>query len=369
METFYDYIQQFDWDKVKKQIETTTAKDVERALSKTHRTVDDFAALISPAAIPYLEIMAEEAQRLTRERYGKVMQLYLPLYLSNICENYCIYCGFNCHNKIHRKKLSMEEIDREVEAIKKLGYDHLLLVSGEAPKISGVDYYEEAVRRIRPHFSQISLEVQPLNVEDYIRLRKAGVAYVCVYQETYNEKHYPLYHLRGQKSDYRYRLETPDRLGQADIQKIGIGALLGLEEWRVDAFFTALHLTYLEKKYWKTKYSISLPRLRPAVGSFEPKDPISDQGMVQLICAFRLLNQEVEISLSTRESSFFRDHVMTLGITSMSAGSSTEPGGYAEHHEELEQFHINDSRTPEAVVEAIRMRGLEPVWKDWAPWM
>lgn len=367
--SYYDYIHTYSWDDIKQEILDKSSNDVINAVNNPHRTMDDFMALISPNAAPFLEEMAVEANRLSLERFGNVMQMYIPLYVSNYCQNACVYCGFNHTNKIKRKLLTMDEIDREVEAILKLGYKHILLVSGEAPAFTGVDYYNQVIQRLRPHFSQISLEVQPLEVAEYSLLKESGLGFVCVYQETYHEKAYPDYHPKGKKADYRYRLETPDRIGQADIPKIGIGALLGLEDWRTDSFFTALHLKYLEKTYWRTKYSISLPRLRPHAGSFMPKDPISDKQLVQLICAYRLLDKDIDISLSTRESSKFRDHVMRLGITSVSAGSSTEPGGYVEKHKELEQFAINDERSPEEMAAAIRTLGYEPVWKDWDSWM
>ncbi|MFC4666581.1 2-iminoacetate synthase ThiH [Falsiporphyromonas endometrii] len=367
--SFYDCIHEYDWEDVEQKINSATSQDVESALRNPKRTIDDFAALISPAAIPYLEQMAQEAHRLTVERFGKTMQMYIPLYLSNICTNACVYCGFNKHNRIKRRRLTESEVMQEVEAILKLGYQHLLLVSGEAETVTGCDYYEKMVKLVRPYFSQISLEVQPLPVDEYKRLHDAGVGYVCVYQETYNEKAYPGYHPSGKKHDYRWRLETPDRIAQADIQKIGIGALLGLENWRTDSFFTALHLRYMEQQYWRTKYSISLPRLRPAAGGWEPKDPIDDVGMFQLITAFRLFDPMVEISLSTREGSVFRDHAALIGITSMSAGSKTEPGGYAVDKSDLEQFIINDGRSPEEFAAAMRNLGYEPVWKDWDAWM
>lgn len=367
--TYYDYIQSYSWDEVKQSIIDKTADDVIAALNNPHRTVDNFMALISPAALPFLEEMAIESNRITQERFGKVIQMYIPLYVSNYCQNACVYCGFNHTNKIKRKMLTMEEIDGEVEAIRKLGYKHILLVSGEAPAKTNAQYYNEVIKRIRPHFSQIAIEVQPLDTDEYQTLHDSGLGFVCVYQETYNQKAYPDYHPAGKKADYRYRLETPDRVGQANVQKIGIGALLGLEDWRTDSFFTALHLKYLEKTYWRTKYSISLPRLRPHAGNFMPKDPISDKEMVQLICAYRLLDRDVEISISTRESSVFRDHVIKLGATSMSAESSTEPGGYVDQHRELEQFAINDSRSTVEMAEAIRAQGYEPVWKDWDAWM
>ena len=367
--SFYNILQQYRWDDVQAAILTKTRNDALDALHNPNRTLDDFMALISPAAAPLLEEMAKEANRLTLERFGKTIQLYIPLYVSNFCTNFCVYCGFNHDNELHRKMLTLEEVQAETDVITNWGFKHILLVSGEAPSKTGARYYEQVIRAIRGKFSQIALEVQPLTREEYTRLAEAGLSFVCVYQETYNEQQYPRYHPKGRKADYRYRLETPDRVGAAGVQKMGIGALLGLEDWRTDSFFTALHLKYLEKHYWRTKYSISLPRLRPHAGAFMPKAPISDREMVQLICAYRLLDQEVEISISTRESREFRDHVMHLGATSMSAGSSTEPGGYVTPHRELEQFAINDDRTPQEMVAAIKAQGYEPVWKDWDKWM
>lgn len=367
--TFYNHIQNYNWRDIAAQIRAKTARDVEMALGNSRRTMDDFAALVSPAAAPFLEPMAQEAHRLTQERFGNVIQLYIPLYLSNYCHNACAYCGFNAKNDIHRKALSINELDAEIEAIRQLGYRHILLVSGDFPKKTDAAYYAEVVERIRPHFSQIAIEVQPLETHEYARLHAEGVGYVCIYQETYREETYKNYHTAGKKSDYRYRLETPDRIGAADIQKIGIGALLGLEDWRAESFFTALHLRYLEKKYWRTKYSISLPRLRPAAGEFEPQSPIGDRELVQLICAYRLLDKDVEISLSTRESAEFRDNVMRLGVTSMSAGSSTEPGGYATRNHELQQFSVHDSRSPEEFAKSLKAKGYEVAWKDWDSWM
>lgn len=367
--SFYEELRKHDWEEVSASIQSKTEADVLRALSVERRSLEDFKALISPAATPYLREMARQAEALTLKRYGRTMQMYIPLYVSNHCSNFCVYCGFNCLNRINRIKLDREEILEEVKIIQDWGYKHILIVSGESPKLTPASYYEEIVRTIRPHFSQVSLEVQPLTTEEYARLVEAGISFVCVYQETYREATYPLYHPKGLKANFRYRLETPERCAKAGVRKVGIGALLGLEEWRTDAFFTALHLHYLERYHWRTKYSISLPRLRPHVGGFEPKDPISDMEMAQLICAYRLFDPEVDISLSTRESAAFRDMAMHIGITSMSAGSSTEPGGYAKSREELEQFEINDGRSASEMAEAIRAQGYEPVWKDWDVWL
>lgn len=367
--TAYDYLRRYDFARIRQTIYRATPREVERALASSSRTEEDFFALISPAALPYLEVMAQEAHRLTTERFGRTIQLYLPLYLSNVCSNSCVYCGFSVENKIHRRRLTLTEIDREVEAIQALGFRHLLLVSGEDLRASSWKYYLEVTRHLRPSFAQLSLEVQPLTQEQYAALGEAGIGYVCVYQETYHESAYPAYHPRGKKADFRYRLETPDRIARAGIPKIGIGALLGLEDWRTDSAFTALHLGYLKRRYRQTRYSISLPRLRPAVGAYDPACPIDDVGLVQLILAFRLLDPHVDISLSTREAAAFRDHVLPLGVTSMSAGSHTEPGGYAEANEELEQFAINDSRSPREFVDHLHQVGYEAIWKDWDSWL
>lgn len=367
--TFYDIIREHDWEQERLSLVAKTEADVLRAINKDKIDIEDFKALISPAAEPHLNAIAKRSQLLTRARFGKTIQLYVPLYLSNYCTNSCVYCGFSHENRILRKKLNMEEIKAEAEAILALGFKHILLVAGEAPQRAGIDYYVEVVKMLRPLFAQISIEVQPMDEDDYRKLVEVGVSYICVYQETYNESAYPKYHPRGLKANYRYRLETPDRAASAGMRKVGIGALLGLEDWRLDSLYTAMHLLYMEKHYWQSKYSISLPRLRPNVGGWEPKDPISDKQMIQLIAAYRLLSPQVDISVSTRESSAFRDMAMHLGATTMSAGSSTQPGGYVDPQKELEQFSINDNRSPAEMEAAIRAQGLEPVWKDWDIWM
>jgi 2-iminoacetate synthase len=365
MTTFYNTIQQYNWDETREKIYNCTSADVERALAKQTRNLNDFMALISPVAAPYLEQMASLSRQLTLKRFGKTMQLYLPLYLSNECINSCVYCGFNHANKITRKTLTLEEVENEANAICAMGYEHLLLVTGEHPKKSGGEYLVKVMDLLKDKFSQLSVEVQPLQQNEYERLIKHGLNAVYVYQETCNEANYKKYHPRGPKSDYRYRLETPDRLGRAGIYKTGLGCLLGLEDWRTDSFFTALHLSYLEQNYWRTRYSISFPRLRPHAGSFNPENPITDKELAQLIFAYRIFNEEVEISLSTRELPAYRDHMMHLGVTSMSAGSKTEPGGYAVENKELEQFEVGDARSVEEIRSKIIANGYEPVWKDW----
>ncbi|WP_367865835.1 2-iminoacetate synthase ThiH [Pedobacter sp. WC2423] len=355
----------YSWEQTKQSIYEKTAQDVERALGNSKRTLEDFKALISPAAAPYLEQMAQLSRLATLKRFGKVMQLYVPLYLSNECNNICTYCGFSLDNKVRRKTLSPIEIMQEVAVLKEMGYDHVLLVTGEANHTVHTEYFKGVLELLRPHFALISMEVQPLDTEDYEMLIPLGLNTVLVYQETYHRDDYKKHHPKGKKSNFEYRLETPDRLGKAGVHKMGLGVLIGLEDWRTDSFFTALHLGYLEKKYWQTKYSLSFPRLRPFSGGLEPKVEMSDRELVQLICAYRLLNEEVELSISTRESVVFRDHIIGLGITSMSAGSRTNPGGYAVEPESLEQFEICDERTPDEIKEMLKEKGYEAVWKDW----
>ncbi len=369
--SFIELFEKYSWDEQERFIDRCDASQVGYVLEKSRRaerlSLDDFAVLLSPEASQYLEEMAQLSAASTRRRFGNTMQLYVPLYLSNECQNICTYCGFSFHNKIPRITLSDEQILREVKEIKRLGFDHVLLVTGEANKTVGLDYFLHALELIKPHFSSVSFEVQPLEEEEYFRLHKAGMQAVLVYQETYHKERYREHHPKGKKSHFDYRLETPDRLGKAGVHKIGLGVLLGLENWRTDSFFTALHLSYLRKRYWKSRYSISFPRLRPAEGVQKPKVEVGDRDLVQLICAYRLFDENLELSLSTRESPAFRDAVLGLGITSMSAGSKTEPGGYACKTEALEQFEISDERSPEQIASLLHQQGFDAVWKDWDP--
>jgi len=373
MSSFKDIFDCHSWTKESDSIYSKTASDVEIALSRSgKRTLEDFKALISPSAPPYLEQMAQLSHQLTQKRFGKTIQLFIPMYLSNECQNICTYCGFSLDVDIPRKTLNDAEIMEEVACIKDMGFDHILLVTGEANNTVGIEYFQHALELMQPHFSHISLEVQPLDEEDYALLTPFGLNTVLVYQETYHEQEYNTHHPKGKKSNFQYRLETPDRLGRAGVHKIGLGALIGLEDWRTDSFYTALHLGYLERTYWQTKYSISFPRLRPCAGGTDLKSnlPIrqavmTDRELVQLICAYRIFNEEVELSLSTRESANFRNHAIKLGITTMSAGSRTNPGGYAVEQSSLEQFSIDDNRSPFEIREIIAATGYEPVWKDW----
>ena len=365
---FSEQIKNYNWDDIGLSIHSKNALDVQRALAKQRLNLEDFKALISPAATPFLEQMAQKSQQLTQQRFGKTQQLYIPLYLSNMCSNICTYCGFSMHNKIRRTTLNLKQIEEECLAIKKMGFDHILLVTGESERKVGVDYLQQALVVIKKYFSHITLEVQPLEQQEYQQLITEGVDSVLVYQETYHPVTYAKHHLKGKKADFNYRLDTHDRLGRAGIHKMGLGCLIGLEEWRTDCFYVAAHLTYLEKKYWQSRYTLSFPRLRPCAGGMAVKSVMSDRQLLQLICAYRLLNPEVELSLSTRESQLFRDNVLPLGITTLSAGSSTQPGGYAANASTaLEQFEISDDRSPAVMAALIKSQGYEVVWKDWDP--
>jgi len=366
--SFVTYFDQYNWDQTLQSIFDKTESDVLKALNNKKRDLEDFKALISPAAKPFLEQMAQISKALTKKRFGNTIQMYAPMYLSNECQNICTYCGFSMTNKIPRRTLSDDEIIKEVEFLKEKGYDHILLVTGEANKTVGVDYIKNAIKLVKPYFSNISIEVQPLEQNDYKELIAEGLYAVLVYQETYHREEYKKHHPKGKKSNFDYRIDTPDRLGEAGIHKIGLGALFGLEDWRADSFFTALHLKYLQKKYWKTKYSISFPRLRPHSGGLEPKVEMTDADLVQLICAYRMLDEDIELSISTRESEVLRDNIVQFGATTLSAESKTNPGGYVVESESLEQFEISDERTTEQIAQMLKDQKLEVVWKDWENW-
>ena len=355
----------YNWNEVKAKILSRTEADVRSAMRKKNKSPDDFMALVSPAATRCLEELAQQSQAATVKRFGKTIQLFVPMYLSNECQNICTYCGFSLGNKVPRKTLSQTEIEKEIQLIKSAGFGHILLVTGEDRLYAGFNYILDAVKFIRPHFSHVAIEVQPFSQEEYIQLIEAGCDAVLVYQETYQREAYSKYHPKGKKSNFEYRLETPDRLGGAGIHKIGLGALLGLEDWRTEAFFLALHLNYLQKKFWRTQFSVSLPRLRPAEGVDNTSHFISNRDFVQLICALRLFSEETEITLSTREAAGFREKLIPLGITTMSAGAKTNPGGYSQPDGSLEQFEISDERSPEEIAILISSLGYEAVWKNW----
>ena len=367
---FSEELKKYSWDDTTREILAMTTADVERALAKERLTDREFMALISPAAEPYLETMARRSRAITEQRFGKTVSIFIPLYITNSCTNSCVYCGFNRHNKFPRVILTPEQIEAECKAIKAMGpFENLLIVTGENPAVAGTDYIEKALQVCRPYFSNLTIEVMPLPAEDYERLTRSGLNGVICFQETYNRDRYKVYHPQGMKSKFEWRLNGFDRMGQANVHKIGLGVLIGLEEWRTDVTMMARHLRYLQKHYWQTKYSVNFPRMRPSEGHFQPNVVLEDRALAQLIFAFRIFDHDVDISISTRENAAFRDNMLPLGITSLSAGSKTEPGGYFTYPQALEQFHISDERTPSEVAESIRQRGYEPVWKDWDGWM
>ncbi|MBN2645531.1 MAG: 2-iminoacetate synthase ThiH [Desulfuromonadaceae bacterium] len=363
--SFVDTIAHYPAQRVRDQILSCSELQVEQALASERLSLSDLQALLSPAAQAYIEPIAQRSHRLTQQRFGNNIYLYTPMYLSNECSNGCKYCGFNASNKIPRATLSVDEIEREARIIHDYGFRHILLLTGEAQKLADNRYLVAAIERIKPLFSSISIEVYPMDTDGYRQMVAAGVDGLTLYQETYDPVLYEQLHPYGKKRDYHYRLEAPDRAGQAGLRRIGIGALLGLGDFATEAFYTGLHAHYLARHYWRSQVSISFPRIRPADGGFAPLHEISDMELTQMICAMRLLIPDAGLFLSTREGSRLRDALMPLGITHMSAGSCTAPGGHAAKGEHTEQFAIDDDRTPEAMSRIIRANGFEAVWKDW----
>ncbi|KGD69755.1 thiamine biosynthesis protein ThiH [Tatumella morbirosei] len=366
MADFSDYWQTLDQNALRLQIDSQTPAQVERALSGTVSGITALMALLSPAAEAYLEPMAARAQQLTRQRFGHTINFFAPLYLSNLCANECTYCGFSMGNRIRRKTLDGLEISQECEAIRRLGFNQLLLVTGEHQTKVGMDYFRRHLPDIRRRFSSLMMEVQPLKEQEYRELRGLGLDGVLVYQETYHASCYAAHHLRGNKQDFFFRLQTPERLGRAGIDKIGLGVLAGLSgHWRTDCLMMGEHLNWLQKHYWQSRYSVAFPRLRPCAGGITPASLMSERQLLQSMCAFRIFSPPTDISLSTRESPTFRDHAIPIVVTTASAFSKTAPGGYAENNDALEQFSPDDHRRPEIVAAALQRAGLQPVWKDW----
>jgi 2-iminoacetate synthase len=342
-----------------------TEGDVRAVLAKDHRDLNDLAVLLSPAADRFLEETARAAMHLTSRRFGRAILLYAPIYLSNECVNVCTYCGFRRDIDVKRSTLGQGEIERELRFLTERGFRHLLLVTGEHPKIVTMDYLEEAVRNARNYVPSVSIEVEPLSAEDYRRLVEAGIDGVTLYQETYDRGLYARYHTHGPKKRYDWRLEGPDRAAEAGVRRVNIGALLGLADWRRETLALAVHAGHLFRSYWRTHVSISFPRIRSAASHFDPPHPVGDRELTRMVVALRLFLPDVGLVLSTRERPALRDGLAPLGITQMSAGSRTEPGGYIDGKGAEEQFHVDDTRSPEEVARRLGELGLDPVWKDW----
>jgi 2-iminoacetate synthase len=352
-----------------RRLEKTTAGDVERALSQAPCTydLDRLLVLISPAAEDYLEQMAQSARQLTIQRFGKTIRLYAPLYLSNYCVNDCLYCGFNRTSNSERTRLTIEQALEEADIIASEGFTDLLLVSSEDKEFVSVDYLAELAQKLRDKFSFIAVEVYAMSRDQYATLFDAGIEGVTLYQETYDRRVYRDCHREGPKSDYDNRLATPDRIAAAGMREVGLGALLGLTDWRLETLALAEHAHYLMKRYWRSHVSFSFPRLRPAheVQRSQFEHLLSDKNLAQMIMALRLCFADAGLVLSTRERAELRDHLIRLGITKVSAGSKTSPGGYSGRGDTTEQFEVDDNRSPAEVAAMIRAQGLEPVWKDW----
>ena len=345
---------------------TATAVDVDRALRAARPTLEDFAILLSPPAGQRLEELARRASEITRRRFGRTIHLFAPLYLSNECVSECTYCGFSAGNEIARRTLSPREVTAEARALTVQGFRHLLLVAGEHARIVSKDYLVDCVRALAPEVPSLSVEVQVWDTETYRRLVEAGADGLVVYQETYDRDLYSGVHTRGKKRNYDWRLAGPDRGAEAGMRRLGVGALLGLHpDWRTEALAVAAHARALVRRWWRCEVSVSLPRLRPAAGDVTPAHPVDDRSFVQLLCALRLLLPDLGLVLSTREAPALRDALLGLGVTHMSAGSSTEPGGYAAPDGAEPQFEVADTRAAVDVAAVVRSAGFDPVWKDW----
>jgi 2-iminoacetate synthase len=364
------------------------ANTLDNLLLEKSSLVRGFEQLIAPKSDVDLESMAQTSRALTLQNFGRTMRLFAPLYLSNECINNCRYCGFSRDNPILRVTLSVGEVVAEGRHLSQAGFRQILLVAGEHPKFVSGDYLADCVRALKPDFSSIAIEVAPMETKDYLPIVEAGAEGLVVYQETYNRGVYAELHTAGPKRDFKFRLDTPERGYEAGFRRVGIGALFGLSRWRDEAIALAAHLEYLFKCCWQAQITVSLPRLRPAAGGFRPLFTMSDRELAQLVCALRITFPQVAIVLSTREKASLRDALVSLGVTMMSAGSHTEPGGYTrqggEHlHRTVRgrivapefqdgedrlatgQFEISDERSPVEIANVLRRRGLEPVWKDW----
>lgn len=343
-----------------------TAKDVRRALLHTNKTPEDFGALLSPAAMPFLEEIAQQAQQETRKHFGNSIYMFTPIYIANYCENYCIYCGFNCHNKIRRAKLNAEEIEKEMQEIAKTGLQEILILTGESPKMSDIHYIGEACKIARKYFKVIGLEIYPTNSEDYAYLHECGADYVTVFQETYNSDKYETLHLAGNKRIFPYRVNTQERALKGGMRGVGFAALLGLDDFRRDAFATGMHAYLVQRKYPQAEIAFSCPRLRPIINNdkINPMD-VHEAQLLQVVCAYRLFMPFSSITVSTRECERVRNSLIKIAATKISAGVNVGIGGHSGEEKGDEQFEIDDTRSVDEVYQAIIDEGLQPVMNDY----
>ena len=344
-----------------------TAKDVKEALAAETCSVDNFKALLSPAALPFLEEIAQKAQKETRKHFGNSVAIFTPLYIANYCENYCVYCGFNCHNKIKRAQLNAEEIEKEMQAIAETGLEEVLILTGESPNKSSVEYIGEACKIAKKYFKLIGLEVYPMDSKDYAYLHECGADFVTVFQETYNSDKYKTLHLGGRKRIFPYRLNAQERAIMGGMRGVGFAALLGLDDFRKDALATGMHAYLLQKKYPHAEIAFSCPRLRPIINNdkINPKD-VHEPQLLQIICAYRIFMPFASITISTRECERFRDNIIQIAATKISAGVNVGIGGHSQEEEKGdEQFEISDGRSVDEIYHMIEDKGMQPVMTDY----
>lgn len=343
-----------------------TSEDVKRALNSDDIGIEDFKALLSPAALPFLEEIAQKAQAETRKHFGNSVYMFTPLYISNYCENYCIYCGFNCHNKIKRAILNPEEIEREMQAIAETGLQEILILTGESRSKSDVKYIGEACKIASKYFKVVGVEVYPMNSDEYAYLHSCGVDFVTVFQETYNSDKYETLHLAGHKRIFPYRINAQERALKGGIRGVGFAALLGLDDFRKDAFATGYHAYLLQRKYPHAEIAFSCPRLRPIINNdkINPKD-VHEPQLLQIICAYRLFMPFASITISTRECERFRDNIIQIAATKISAGVDVGIGGHSGEKEGDEQFEISDNRSVKEIYNTIKKNGMQPVMSDY----
>ena len=364
MNDFFEVFKNFDYERFNSTILNADKNRIKKILGKDEIEYDDFLVLISESALEMLPEIAQRARNLTIKRFGKVINFYAPVYLSNECSNGCIYCGFNNARDIKRTTLGFGDIEKEYEFLKKQGFDNVLLLTGESPKNAGTTYIKKSVELARKYFTYVGLEIFPMSTEDYSLLVDAGASGLTIYQETYDETTYSKVHPRGKKSDFKWRITTPDRAFSAGFRKVGLGSLLGINDWRYEAAILGLHATYLRKKYWKGEVTLSFPRINPVETGYEVPYTVSDRELGLMISALRLLLPESGFILSTRERPEFRNNLIDLCITQLSAGSNTSPGGYSGGNYET-QFEVSDRRDLDEMVELLKSKGYDPVLKDW----
>ena len=363
--SFLNVYEQYQNIDIEKALSAMSPDSVYRSLHKQILSIEDFAALISPAALKWMENIAQKAHDIKRRYFGNTIHLFTPMYLSNYCNNRCLYCGFNHDVKIERYQMTLDEVEKEARVIASTGLKHILILTGDDPKKASMTYLKSCCDVLQKYFSSISIEIYALDTKEYENLIKSGVDGLTIYQETYNTELYDKLHPTGPKKNFRFRLDAPQRGAEAGMRNVTIGTLLGLDSWRKDIFFTALHASWLEKQYPETEISIALPRIQPYYGCYQPEHQVSDQDMVQIIIAFRLFLPRCGITISTRESESFRNNIIKLGVTKLSAGSTTAVGGHSLSNARYHQFEISDKRSVEQMALFLETNNVQPLFKDW----